>query len=184
MNSCFEFSGMSFADNPGRERQLINWEKLSALAMVGMQDDEYELKRATDSNSSYENARKPIESWKTSADRPWQTIRKLMPPAMAFQNFAKSSGAVDDMEKRISNIDAKLEKITHIVSRIDCIYLIFLFYIQIFHFSFHRYPIDPLIFHFVRHPTSLARVSEQSHLLTWFHFYPSVKCCFALSQIR
>ncbi|KAM7535016.1 hypothetical protein Aperf_G00000093274 [Anoplocephala perfoliata] len=106
----------SFADNPGRERQLINWEKLNALAVMGTQDDEHEFKGASDSTATYDNARRPIDSWKTGADRPWQTIRKLIPPAMIFQNFAKSGGAVDDMEKRISNIDAKLEDITHIIS--------------------------------------------------------------------
>ncbi|KAM7535968.1 hypothetical protein Aperf_G00000093241 [Anoplocephala perfoliata] len=101
----------SFADNPGSERQLINWEKLNALAVMGTLVEEHELKRSSD--SSYDNTRKQIESWKTSAEQCLQTIHKSMPPSIIFQNFAKS---VDALEKRIGSIDAKLEKIANIIS--------------------------------------------------------------------
>ncbi|VDL58659.1 unnamed protein product, partial [Hymenolepis diminuta] len=43
----------SFEDNPGRERQLINWEKLSALVMMGMHDDEQEFKRFSEASSDH-----------------------------------------------------------------------------------------------------------------------------------
>lgn len=83
--------------------------------MMGIQDDKDKFEQNAENNNA-ENPRRRYESWKPSGDRPWQTLRKLMPPAMIFQNLAKSTGPVDELEKRISNIDAKLEKITHLVS--------------------------------------------------------------------
>ncbi|VDL64536.1 unnamed protein product, partial [Hymenolepis diminuta] len=104
----------SFEDNPGRERQLINWEKLSALVMMGMHDDEQEFKRFSEASSDHSKQR--YEIWKSHSERPWKTVRKLIPPTTTFQNLAQLTETVDDLEKRLSSIDAQLEKITNIVT--------------------------------------------------------------------
>lgn len=108
--------GKSFEDNPGRERQLINWEKLSALVMMGMHDEDHELKKASKGEIAFENTRKTMESCRAPTDRPWQVVRRILPPTWALQNLAKLGPVTDDLSKRIDDIDAKLEKISNIVS--------------------------------------------------------------------
>ncbi|CDI98399.1 transient receptor potential cation channel [Echinococcus multilocularis] len=106
----------SFEDNPGRERQLINWEKLSALVMMGMHDEGQELERASKGGVTLENRRKAMESWKTPNDRSWQIVRRIVPPTMALQSLAKPGPVTDDLAKKIDDIDSKLEKISTLIS--------------------------------------------------------------------
>uniref|UniRef100_A0A0R3SZE4 DUF4587 domain-containing protein n=2 Tax=Hymenolepis diminuta TaxID=6216 RepID=A0A0R3SZE4_HYMDI len=87
---------------------------LSALVMMGMHDDEQEFKRFSEASSDH--SKQHHEVWKSHSERPWQTARKLVPPTTVFQNLAQSTGTVDDLEKRLSSIDAQLEKITNIMS--------------------------------------------------------------------
>ncbi|KAH9284883.1 Transient receptor potential cation channel subfamily M member 1 [Echinococcus granulosus] len=106
----------SFEDNPGRERQLINWEKLSALVMMGMHDEGQELERASKGGVTLENRRKATESWKTPNDRSWQIVRRIVPPTMVLQSLAKPGPVTDALAKKIDDIDSKLEKISTIMS--------------------------------------------------------------------
>ncbi|KAL5970303.1 Transient receptor potential cation channel subfamily M member 8 [Taenia solium] len=103
-------------DNPGRERQLINWEKLCALVMMGMHEEDHELKKASKGESALENMRKGMKNWRTPTDRSWQIVRRILPPTWALQNLAKSGPVTDDLGKRIDEIAAKLEKISDIIS--------------------------------------------------------------------
>ncbi|VDM35849.1 unnamed protein product [Hydatigera taeniaeformis] len=106
----------SFEDNPGRERQLINWEKLSALVMMGMRDEDHELKKASKSDIALERMRKTMGGWRAPNDRSWQIVRRIVSPALALQNIAKSGPVIDDLEGRFDDINAKLDKISNIIS--------------------------------------------------------------------
>ena len=73
------------------------------------------MKRSFDGEMDYDRSRRHFNGARLSPDRPWQTVRKLVPPAMAFQNLTKSGTSVDTLEKKIESIDAKLEKISNFV---------------------------------------------------------------------
>nr|CDS29402.2 transient receptor potential cation channel [Hymenolepis microstoma] len=104
----------SFEDDPGRERQLINWEKLSALIAMGMREAEQGFKSSSERDSTHPKRRN--ERLTRTSDRSWQTGHKLTNPALVLEDFSTPNETVDGLEKKISSIDAKLEKITNILS--------------------------------------------------------------------
>ncbi|VDO04551.1 unnamed protein product [Rodentolepis nana] len=101
----------SFEDDPGRERQLINWEKLSALIEMGMQEAEEVFEDSSERNSHHSKRRNETLT-RTLA----RSGRTLMTPTVVFDNLATPNETADGFEKQISSIESKLEKITNILS--------------------------------------------------------------------
>uniref|UniRef100_A0A5K3EFS0 Mobilization protein n=1 Tax=Mesocestoides corti TaxID=53468 RepID=A0A5K3EFS0_MESCO len=107
--------GKSFTNIPGREIQLINFEKRCALAAMHLQNEEEEMKRRLEGGQWATESRKQAGPWRSQAEKRWQSVRTIVPPAVALHNFAKSGNAMDALEQKILNIDEKLEKLQRLV---------------------------------------------------------------------